>query len=249
MQARAVAERPELKEMVERLGAALGTRLESVVLYGSAARGDFQEGKSDLNLAVVADALDPRVLEALSGPIAWWTKKGQPIPTLLTRAILADSLDVFPIEALDLRAHRVVLRGGDPFADLVVRVEPLRLQCEREFREKLMRLREGYLQAHGSTAALARLLTSSYTTFLALFRGGLHLVGEAPPAAAGAVAAAFCARAGIDPQPFDAVDRLRRGEASPGLDLKTVFSAYYEQLSRAAGVLDAFRPSDAKETR
>jgi len=249
MNGTAAAERPELKQMVERLGAALGERLESIVLYGSAARGDFQEGRSDLNLAVVADALDPRLLEALSAPIGWWVGKGHPVPTLLTRAILADSLDVFPIEALDIRTHRVVLRGSDPFADLVVRVEPLRLQCEREFREKLMRLREGYLEAHGSTAALQRLLTSSYTTFLALFRAGLHLVGAVPPRATGEVAAAFCARAGIDPAPFDAVDRLRRGEASPGLDLKTVFSAYYEQLSRAAGVLDAFHPSDGKETR
>jgi len=249
MERKTAAERPELTEMVERLAAALGARLECVVLYGSAARGDFQEGKSDLNLAIVAEALDPQTLEALSAPVAFWVKKGNPVPTLLTRAILADSLDVFPIEALDIRTHRVVLRGADPFADLVVRVEPLRLQCEREFREKLMRLREGYLAAHGSPAALSRLLTSSYTTFLALFRAGLHLVGDAPPGDGSATAAAFCARAGLDPQPFDAIDRLRRGEASPGLDLRTLFSTYYEQLTRAAGVLDAFRPSDAKETR
>jgi predicted nucleotidyltransferase len=249
MSGKVVTERPELRAMVERLAAALGTRLESVVLYGSAARGDFQEGKSDLNLAIVTDALDPRLLEALAEPIAAWMKKGHPVPTLLSRAILADSLDVFPIEALDIRTHHVVLRGGDPFADLVVRVEPLRMQCEREFREKLMRLREGYLGAHGSTAALERLLVSSYTTFLALFRAGLHLVGAPPPAGSGEVAAAFCARAGLDPAPFDAVDRLRRGAASPGLDLKTLFSTYYAQLTRAAGVLDAFRPSDGKETR
>ena len=250
MQRNRAAERPELKEMVERLAAALGARLTSVVLYGSAARGDYQEGKSDLNLVVVADDLDPRLLEALAGPVAWWTKKGHHVPVLLTRALLADSLDVFPIEALDIRTHHVVLHGPDLFADLVVRVEPLRLQCEREFREKLIRLREGYMEAHGSPAALERLLTSSYTTFLALFRAGLHLVGgAAPPAAPAEVAAAFCARAGIDPAPFDAVDHLRRGEASPGLDRKTLFSTYYQQLTRAAGVLDAFRPSDGKETR
>jgi hypothetical protein len=243
-------ERPELKAMVARLAAALGPRLESVVLYGSAARGDFHAGKSDLNLVVVvADELDPRTLEALSAPCHAWVKKGHALPRLLTRAILADSLDVFPIEALDIRTHHVVLHGGDPFAGVRVGVEALRLQCEREFREKLMRLREGYLEAHGSSRDLARLLTGSYTTFLALFRAGLHLVGATPATAGGEVVAAFCARAGLDPAPFEAIDRLRRGAASPGLDMKTVFSAYYEQLTRAAGVLDAFRPSDGKETR
>jgi hypothetical protein len=103
--------------------------------------------------------------------------------------------------------------------------------------------------AHASRDDLSRLLTSSYTTFLALFRAGLHLVGSPPPVSGAEVAAAFCARAGLDPAPFDAVDRLRRGAASPGLDLKTLFSTYYAQLTRAAGVLDAFRPSDGKETR
>lgn len=242
-------ERPELKEMVQRLTAALGPRLDSVVLYGSAARGDFQKRSSDLNLAIVADSLETRVLEALSGPVAFWVRKGHPVPTLLTRALLADSLDVFPIEALDIRAHHKVLHGSDPFAGLAVRVEPLRLQCEREFREKLMRLREGYLDAHGSNRALQRLLVGSFTTFGALFRAGLTLVGETPPAETGAVAAAFSARAGLDPAPFDAIDRLRRGEAAASMDMKTLFSAYYEQLTRAAGVLDAFRPSDGKEIR
>jgi hypothetical protein len=176
-------------------------------------------------------------------------KKGQPLPRLMTPAILADAVDVFPIEFLDIRTHHVVLHGSDPFAAIHVGVEPLRLQCEREFREKLMRLREGYLAAYASRDELTRLLTSSYTTFLALFRAGLHLVGTPPPAASAEVAAAFCARAGLDAAPFAAIDRLRRGDAAPSLDMKTLFSQYYEQLGRVVGVLDAFRPAGGGETR
>jgi len=242
-------ERPELRALVEGLADLLGTKLEAVVLYGSAARGDFREGTSDLNVAVVAAALDPSTLEALTKPVMEWVKARQTPPRLLTRAILAASLDVFPVEILDLRTHHVVLLGTSPFAGLSIRTEALRVQCERELREKLMRLREGYVTAHASRGGLRDLLVDSYTSFTALFRGCLHLLGAAVPADADAVAEAFCARAGLDPAPFLEVGRLRRGASGRGGDLKEVFSGYYDALTRAADLVDAFAPAQGGETR
>jgi hypothetical protein len=239
---------PVLRTMVDGLVLALGPRLKSVVLYGSAARGDFHEGASDLNLVVVADPLDPATLEALAGPVHGWVRKGQPPPRLMTPEIIADGADVYAIEFLDLRAHRVVLHGGDPFQDVTVRPDLLRVQCERELREKLMRLREGYLETYDRPGRLRRLLVESYTTFTALFRGALHLMGGTPPARNADVAAAFCARAGLDPAPFEAITPLRRG-MEPEVDLKTLFARYYEQLGRAVGVLDAFGPDAGGGTK
>ena len=40
----------KLADLVKRLQAAAGANLESVILYGSAARGDAHEGVSDLNV-------------------------------------------------------------------------------------------------------------------------------------------------------------------------------------------------------
>ena len=242
-------ERPELRAFLEGLVQALGSRLEAVVLYGSAARGDFRDGTSDLNVAVVTAALDPPTLEALTRPVLDWVKGRQTPPRLLTRAILAASLDVFPVEILDLRTHHVVLHGSDPFAGLVIRTEALRLQCERELREKLMRLREGYVTAHASKGALRDLLVDSYTSFIALFRGCLQLLGTTAPPEADAAAEAFCARAGLDPAPFLEVGRLRRGASGRGGDLKEVFSGYYDALTRAADLVDAFAPAQGGETR
>jgi len=237
---------PVLRGAVESLVGAAGGRLKSVVLYGSAARGDYQERTSDFNLALVLDRLDPATLEALSPAIAAWTRRGQPPPRLLSPEIIAEAGDVFPIEMLDIRASHVVLHGEDPFAALAVRRDHLRLQCERELREKLMRLREGYVECHASRGRLRRLLTDSYTTFTALFRGCLHLLGEAPPAHNAEVVAAFCARAGIDAAPFQQVDRLKRGEAVNG-DLKPLFSRYYHALTEAVRRVDRFAPAGEGE--
>ena len=242
-------QRPELRGFVDGLAGALGSRLEAVVLYGSAARGDYRQGASDLNVAVVVVALDTATLEALTRPILEWVKAKQTPPRLLTRGLLAASLDVFPLEILDLRTHHVALHGSDPFAGLVIRTEALRVQCERELREKLMRLREGYVTAHVTKGGLRALLVDSYTSFIALFRGCLQLLGAAVPRSADDTAAAFCQRAGIDAAPFLEVGRLRDGGSASAGDLKKVFSGYYAALPRAADLVDAFVPAQGGETR
>ncbi len=225
--------------MVEESVAALGSRLLSVVLYGSAARGDFQEKTSDFNLILVLEDLSPASLEALSPVVARWGRRGQTPPRLFSRELIADSADVFPIEFLDILACRRVLHGEDPFSGLKVRRDHLRLQCERELREKLMLLREGYVAAHARPKDLRRLLTDSYTSFIALFRGCLYLLGVEAPSRNAEVVSAFCARAGLDRAAFEEVDRLKRGEGA-AVDLKALFARYSEELNRAVGKVDRF---------
>ncbi len=239
MQASEAIENPVLRKMVRSLSESLGDRLVSVVLYGSAARGDFQKKTSDLNLLVVLENLDPSTLETLSPIVAKWRRQRQPFPRLFSPELISDSADVFPIEFLDIQAHHVVLYGGDPFADVVIHRDQLRLQCERELREKMMRLREGYLETQGRPRALKRLLTESFTTFVALFRGCLHLLGGGIPVHNDDVVRAFCAHAEIDRSPFDAVGKLKRGEKTEA-DPRSLFSDYYGELTRAVRRVDRF---------
>ncbi|HEV8375658.1 MAG TPA: nucleotidyltransferase domain-containing protein, partial [Candidatus Polarisedimenticolia bacterium] len=128
MKATQAKENPELKAFVQSMSEAMGNKLLSVVLYGSAARGDFVEKTSDLNLILVLEDLFPLTLEKLSAPMRKWTKKGQPIPQLFTPALIAESADVFPMEMLDLQNSRLVLFGRDAFEGLPVSRTHLRLQ-------------------------------------------------------------------------------------------------------------------------
>lgn len=231
---------PALKRMVEDLQAALGGRLLSVVLYGSAARGDYTRGTSDFNLLLVLSDLEPDTLERLTTPLGRWQRQGQPAPRVFSPATLSGSADVFPIEFLDLQAAHQVLYGSDLVADLEVHADHLRLQCERELREKLMRLREAYVESHANARALRRLIVESYPTFVALFRGCLRLVGEEPPAHHAEVVATFCARADLDRAAFETVARLKSGDAR-GLEMKAVFAGYYGELTKAVTRVDRFR--------
>lgn len=227
---------PLLERMVQRLTAAAGNELESVVLYGPAARGDAHPGRY-YHLIVVLAELAPAPLALLAAPIRLWRARGQPMPRLFSAAFMAASADVFPMELLDIAQHRQVLHGRDPFADLIIDTAHLRLQCERELREKMMRLCEGFAETVHRRHELARLLVASYVDVAAVLRGCLYLRGEIPPTRSDEVVTRFCALAAIDAEPFRAVERLAAGERQEPVAL---FARYQAALSRAIESVDRF---------
>jgi hypothetical protein len=231
--------RPRIEqEMVERLVAGLDDRLIAVVLHGPAAHEDTYEAIATAHLLIVLTDLEPTTLRGLGGPVRWWLRKEQPWPRLLTPALLRDIVDVWPIELLDIARHHRVLHGVDPLGEIRVDPAHLRVQCERELRERLMRLREGYVVADGRAAALRQLMALSYTSFVQVLRGCLHLLGGEVPRHDHEVVAALCARLDLDPAGFAGPERLARGDA--GVELEPAFAAYYRALVVITGRIDRF---------
>ena len=216
----------------------------SAVLYGSAARSDFVPGRSDLNLMLITDDLSPAKLSGLGGAFATWRKSGYEPPLVILRSEWARATDVFPIEITDMRSGYEVLRGPDPVAGLHVAPTDLRHALEREFRGKLLRLRQGYMAAAGDPAALGALAGRSSGTFLVLLRALLVLLGRTVPHEPVEVAAVAAAAMGMDGEPLLTVVRHRaeRGwRCPPG-----AFEGYLEAVARAATFLDQLQLGDQR---
>ncbi len=145
----------------------------SAVLYGSAARGDFIPGRSDVNLMLVLEQLTPTVLKSLSRAFTGWRKSLPEPPLILSRTEWNQANDAFPIEITDMRLSYRVLRGGDPLEAVHVDLGDLRKALECEFRGKLLRLRQGYATFAPDPAALGGLGLQSAATILVLLRGVL----------------------------------------------------------------------------
>lgn len=226
----------------ELLGA-YGDALVSVVLYGSAARGDFQPGVSDLNLLALLRDADAATLRRGSAAARGWVAEGNPPPLVWGAEEWRRSADVFPIEIADIRdAHRV-LWGTDPFGELRIDWEHLRHQCEYELKGKHIQLRERYLLSAGEPAELAALLTRSISTFLVLFRTVLRLLKEPATRDSEAVIREVAGRAEFDPKPLLDVLRLRRDGAGfhPSADDPTV-TGYLDAVARTSEFVDRLRP-------
>lgn len=154
----------------------------SAVLYGSAARGDFIPGRSDINLLLVFDDLAPGTLRSLSRAFTGWRKSMTEPPLILSRSEWDRATDAFPIEITDMRLSYQVLRGSDPLEGVQAAHGDLRKALEREFRGKLLRLRQGYATYAPDPAALGSLGLQSAATILVLLRGVLSVVGRPVPA-------------------------------------------------------------------
>lgn len=223
----------------EELAEAYGGELVSVVLYGSAARGDYREGVSDLNVLVLLREVTPAALRRGSEAARRWVEGGDPPPLVLGVEEWRRSADVFPIELSDIAdAHRV-LRGADPFEGVEVDRAHLRLQCENELKGKQIQLRERYLLSSGEPEELNALLKHSISTFLVLFRTVLRLTGEEPSHDPAEAVRRTAERVGFDPQPLLRILHARRTgeELRPAADAPEVVG-YLDAVARTVEYVD-----------
>jgi len=232
----------DVERFAERLEGALGDDLVAVILYGSAARGTYVKGRSDLNVLVVLRDASAEALRPAAAILADWTKAGEPAPLVFAEAEWRASADVFPIEIEDMReAHRLV-RGSDVITGLATTRADLRRELEREVRGKLLRLRTEYAAAAPSGKALARLLLASASTFLTLFRATLRLAGHSPPRESAALVRAAAEVAGMDERAFDWVVGRLEGKVMPVLaPFDPAAARYVDAIERLARFVDETR--------
>ena len=228
------------EELVKALNEALGPGLKSVVLFGSAAAGDFVKGVSGHDVLIVADKLGAAELAALSAPLARWRQAGNPQPQLFTAAELAGSADVFPIEFMQMEKARKILFGRDPFEFVKISRANLRHQTEYELRTGLIRLRRLYIPASTSAERLANLMTDSLGSFAALFRAFLILQGQEPPVSKQETIDAITQLLGLDATPFPRILALHNdGAATLTIDqANSLFASYMVQIEKVIEAVD-----------
>lgn len=233
-------ERRVADEFTKKLVSAYGDALVAVLLYGSAARGDYRPGISNLNLLLILRSADAGTLRRGSALAREWATQGNPPPLVLGESEWRESADVFPIEYTDIRDAHVVLHGSDPFPGVEIHWRNLRLQCEHELKSKQIQLREHYLLAADKGDELGRLLVHSYPTFLTLFRTALRLAHHEVPRSPEAVVKSIALLARFDYEPFNLVRKAREGDPTkftPG-PADPVVTGYLDAVKRTGQWLD-----------
>ena len=217
----------EIADFVAGLRTVYADDLDSVVLYGSLARGEGQHDVSDVNLLVLVHDVSPDGLIRGSDLVRSWRETGRGVPLLFTPKEWERAIDVFPVEIADMADRRRVLHGVDPVEGRQVSLRHLRLQTERELRGKLVTLREGMVLAGGRPDDLGRLLLAAAPSIAAYLRALLRLLRSEVPTDTPGVVEAAAERVAVGPEPFLDVWRARR---SPGSLRPT--------LAQTAGVFD-----------
>ena len=161
--------------------------LMTILLFGSAAAAEHVPGRSDINVAVILRRLTPALLRKAAGHIRGWHRQGFATPLFFDPETLHASLDVFPIEFLDMQERHRTLVGPDLLAGLDIGRGNLRLQCEQELRGKLLKLRQSYVECTQAPGDLERVLRVAVSSIVVLARTLLRLGGGDPGGGAAAV--------------------------------------------------------------
>jgi len=228
-----------LTELTTRLKDDAGRNLMSIILYGSAATGEFHTGHSDLNVLCIMRSLGKDDLGKLHAASAWWIKKGHPTPLYFTLEELQRSADVYAIELLDIKTAHRVLYGDDVTALIDVPMDLHRLEVERELRNNTLRLRQHYLLHPEDSRKILELMTSSISTFAALFRHALLAFGEKPPSAKAEAISRLGSVVGFDPAPFHAILAIREGQKrGRDVDVQATFAAYLDRIEKVTAEVD-----------
>jgi predicted nucleotidyltransferase len=211
----------------------------TAVLFGSAARGQYLPGWSDINVLLIADRLTPEALREARATLTRWRETAEALPLLFGKEEWLRSADAYPLEIAEMRTGYRVLRGADPLSGMTVRPADLRAALEREFRGKLMRLRQGYALFLPQSDELTEFVRSSASSVLLLCRGLLVLTGDPLPAEASAVVLATGARAGFAP---DAITRIIAARSDQGWRCAEAdVQGYLAAVEAAARFVDHFQ--------
>ena len=88
------------------------------------------------------------------------------LPLVLTPAYIRSSVDVFPIEFLDIKENSILLTGVDLLKEIAIDLSRLREQCEREIKGQLVRFRGSFLEVEGDRKGMEQLVIKAISSLI-----------------------------------------------------------------------------------
>lgn len=237
----------QLDEFVIRLRHAAGDNLQSVILYGSAANGEFHREFSNVNLLCVLRDTSLPQLVGLADSVDSWTRLRHPAPLIMTKDEINRSADVFSIEFIDMKRRYKVLYGEDVLLRLDVPMHLHRAQLEYELREKLILLRQNILAAARDEKRLWEIMLTSLSTFTTLFRHALIALGEPGALHSRETIRALHSRIPFDASPFEQLFDVREHRAERRqLDPRQILNNYLQAIQQVTAAVDTMLDSPQK---
>ncbi|MDH4204544.1 MAG: hypothetical protein OEV45_03355 [Desulfobacteraceae bacterium] len=217
-------------------------QIHSITITGSALTDDFDPVKSDVNSVFVLHAMDLKFLELLAPLGKTYGKKRIASPLIMTPEYILNSLDVFPMEFLNIRLLHETIFGEDLFQNLVIDRSDLRLQCERELKARLIGLRQGYLSSSGDAKILTDLFVNTIAGYIPLFRGIILILGKEPPIKNDDALTVLEEITGINTSVFKTVLMQKKQKTKLMIkQLNAIFKDYYVAIEKLGDITDGIK--------
>jgi hypothetical protein len=234
--------RDSVKGFAERLITALGENLQSTTVVGSSLTEDFKPGQSDINTILVLGKQNLAALNAIALLAKPMRRKKISPPLLMTQSYVERSRDVFGVELLDFQLAHETIMGDDPFASLEFDKKDVRLQCERELKAMLIRLRQGYIAAAANKKLVRDILISTAKGMLPLLRAMLWLKDIDRTARTEATFGKAAEEFSIDTNPLKSAIKWRHEKVRLSeTEMENAYEAVYSVVEQLSDIVDKFK--------
>jgi hypothetical protein len=237
-------ENPVLREFAEELDRSLSDALVAVVQYGPSCGGLAASAawKGSVNLLILCRSVVPSTVKAIRAPLARARKKLDLVPVLFSREEFLSSLDVFPVEASEIRRQYRLLLGEDVVADGLVTMKHLRHQLEFELRSKKLLLLSHLMREDESATVVGQTVMAFHESLVNLGRYYLALKGKDVVADDAALTGLLAADPGIPAELLARLAEIAGGKRRPSAEEKPRlvwdFLQAVDRLTEAADKLD-----------
>ena len=214
----------------------------SIYIIGSAVTKSFHAKYSDINTVIVVKGIRIPFYDFIAFLGKRYGKKRIRAPLIVTRDYINRSLEVFPLEFLEMKLIHQLVYGEDVLKDIKLEKADIRLQCERELKGKLQHLCQGYIKAMGDKTALTDLFVGSLSGYFPLFRGILFLYDHEIPKEKADVLYAVNECCDVDTNVFRTLMDVRARNFCPHIEaLKELFKNLYRVLDIITRKVDEFK--------
>jgi len=231
--------RDSIKYFTDKLTSELADNLQSITVVGSSLTGDFRPGQSDINTVLVLDKQSLSSLNAIASQAKPMRKKRISPPLLMTESYIEQSLDVFGVEFLDFQLTHKTILGSDPFESLSFDKKDVRLQCERELKAMLIRLRQGYIASAANKKLVRDVLISTAKGLTPFLRAILWLKNIDRPVQAEPTLSKAAEMLSVNLESLEAARNWQNQNARLGeVEIENAFELVYTTVEKLSLIVD-----------
>ena len=228
-----------VRVFAEKLLEMFGDNLKSITVVGSSLTEDYRPGRSDINTVLVLGKLNLDSLVAIASLARPMSKRKLSAPLLMTTSYIERSRDVFGVEFLDLQMTHRTIYGDDPFETLSFDKKDIRLQCERELKAMLIKLRQGYIAAAADRKLVRDILISTAKDMTPLLNAMLWLKDIERPELTQATLNKAGDEFSFDPASLARADTWRHEKVTPDqTEIRDTFETIYSVVEKLSEIVD-----------
>lgn len=229
-----------LEQFCADVAGATGENLLSVAVYGSVVKsGEYAIGETPVHVLVVLQDASIQALKPIAGVIKRAIKSFHAAPFVVSLHDLQTSTDIFPIKFLDMQTHHLLLSGRDVLSELDISTQHLRLRCEQELCNLMLRLRQVFLRNADDNAALNQAAAHAIEPFFMALGAAVHLTTELLPDSESAIADSAANVMALDRAGLEQLLAFKEGRGEAGADgVAELFNELLKLVELAADFVD-----------